>query len=92
MRKRRYFDDFEDYPLARDPERKKLGGVCAGVARYFEVEPIVVRVIAVIALVIFSQATLLAYGLAYLILDDYTDDADSFSENQEFENQESEED
>lgn len=80
MRRRRYFNDFEDYPLARDPDRKKLGGVCAGIARYFEIEPIVVRVLAVIALIVFAQATLLAYGLAYFVLDDYSDDEDSLPE------------
>lgn len=74
MKKRQYFSDFEDYPFARDPNRKKLGGVCAGIARYFEIEPIVVRIIAVIGLVVFTQATLIAYGLAYIILDDYVED------------------
>lgn len=74
MKKRHYFSDFEDHPLARDPTRKKLGGVCAGIARYFEIEPIVIRIIAVIGLIVFTQATLIAYGLAYLILDDYIED------------------
>lgn len=73
MRRRKYFDDFEDFPLARDPQHKKLGGVCAGIARYFEVDPLIVRVIAVICLLIFTEAALLAYGLAYLILDDYVE-------------------
>lgn len=73
MKKRRYFNDFDEYPLALDPSRKKLGGVCAGIARYFEIEPVVVRIIAVAGLLVFSQATLIAYGLAYLILDDYID-------------------
>lgn len=74
MRKRQYFNDFEDYPLARDPVRKKLGGVCAGIARYFEIAPLIIRILAVISLLVFSQPTLIAYGLAYLILDDYIDD------------------
>jgi len=77
MKKRRYFDDFEEYPLARDPDRKKLGGVCAGIARYFEIEPLIVRIIAVICLLVATQASLIAYGLAYLILDDYSESASS---------------
>ncbi len=53
-----------------DTEYKKLGGVCAGVASYLEVPRFWVRVAAVIGLVVQPPATLLAYGLAYMILDE----------------------
>jgi phage shock protein C len=53
-----------------DPVHKKLGGVCAGVANYLDVPRLYVRIAAVIALLVFSQATLIAYGLAYLILEE----------------------
>jgi phage shock protein C len=56
--------------LGKDPFRKKLGGVCAGFARYLDVEPLLVRIIAIVALIIAPQATLLAYGIAYVVLDD----------------------
>ncbi len=52
-----------------DTEHKKLGGVCAGVANYLEVPRFCVRVAAIIGLVVHPPATLLAYGLAYMILD-----------------------
>ncbi|HKI74842.1 MAG TPA: PspC domain-containing protein [Pseudomonadales bacterium] len=69
--RRRYIDDFEDRELARDPCHARLGGVCAGVARYFDVSRFFVRLIAVIALCLAPQVTLIAYGLAYLILDEH---------------------
>ena len=53
-----------------DTEHKKLGGVCAGVSHYLEVPRFWVRVAAVISLVVHPPATLLAYGLAYMILDE----------------------
>jgi phage shock protein PspC (stress-responsive transcriptional regulator) len=55
--------------LALDPFRKKLGGVCAGFARYLSVEPLIVRLLAICGLFVAPQATLLAYGIAYLVLD-----------------------
>ena len=53
-----------------DNEHKKLGGVCAGVASYLDVPRFWVRVAAIIGLVVHPPATLLAYGLAYMILDE----------------------
>lgn len=53
-----------------DTDHKKLGGVCAGVANYLDIPRIWVRVAAVIALVAHPPATLIAYGLAYMILDE----------------------
>ena len=42
-------DPLDDLPrrLYRDPRRQKIGGVCAGIARYYGMEPWVVRIIAV---------------------------------------------
>ena len=68
------FNDSQELYL--DPVHKKLGGVCAGVGNYLDVERLYVRIAAVISLCIFPQATLLAYGLAYLILDEPPDDYD----------------
>lgn len=71
MRRRRYyFEDFEDRQFARDPVRARLGGVCAGIARYLEVPTFWVRLVAVVSLCIAPQVTLIAYGLAYLVLDE----------------------
>jgi phage shock protein PspC (stress-responsive transcriptional regulator) len=70
MKHRDYLDDFDDRrDLALDPVNKKLGGVCAGVARYFDIPSLFIRIGAIIGLCVVPQATLLAYGLAYFILD-----------------------
>jgi phage shock protein C len=71
-RYRRYSRSIRDRKLGRDPFHKKLGGVCAGFAIYLDVEPLFVRIVAIIALIIAPQATLLAYGIAYVVLDDRT--------------------
>jgi phage shock protein PspC (stress-responsive transcriptional regulator) len=70
MKYRRYKDSLHDRKLGRDPFHRKLGGVCAGLARYLDVETVYVRIAAIIALFIAPQVTLLAYGIAYLVLDD----------------------
>jgi phage shock protein C len=47
--------------LYRDPARGVLAGVCAGIAQYFGVERIVVRLAFVLALVFFFVPAALAY-------------------------------
>jgi phage shock protein C len=70
MKHRDYLDEFDDrQDLALDPVNKKLGGVCAGVARYFNIPSLLIRIGAIIGLCVLPQATLLAYGLAYFVLD-----------------------
>ena len=54
-----------------DRSNRKLGGVCAGVARYLNIQPLFVRLGAVVFFFVALEAVLVAYGLAYLILDDY---------------------
>ena len=60
----------EEREIHLDKRHKKLGGVCAGVANYLDVPRFWVRTAAVIGLLIHSPSVLLAYGLAYLILED----------------------
>ena len=55
--------------LRLDPSRKKIGGVCAGIANYFGCTSFTVRLLSIVALFIMPHITLPAYGLAYLILD-----------------------
>ena len=69
MKKKHYFDEFDDREVSLDPRNKKLGGVCSGIARYLDTPTFFVRVGAIIGLCVLPQATLLAYGIAYLILD-----------------------
>lgn len=50
--------------LYRDPEHRALGGVCGGLAAYFNMDPVILRVI----FVVLFFATSGAAGLAYLVL------------------------
>ena len=63
----------EDREIFLDTRHKKLGGVCAGVANYLDVPRFWVRVAAVIGLLIHPPSVLLAYGLAYFILEEGPD-------------------
>ncbi len=53
--------------LFRTPDDKMVAGVCGGIARYLGVDPTLVRVALVIALVIGFPATLIAYAVAWAI-------------------------
>jgi len=65
-----YRSGFRDRKLHLDSSRKKLGGVCAGIADYLDVDPLFVRVGTLGCLCISAQVTLIAYGIAYVVLDD----------------------
>ena len=56
------------YRLWRDRDRGILAGVCAGIADYVGVEPIVVRILAVGGLIFFSVPTVVAYVVLALVL------------------------
>ena len=53
--------------LTRSSTDKKIGGVCAGLAEYFDLDPTLIRVIWVL-LVFFGGTGLLAYLILWLIL------------------------
>lgn len=55
--------------LYRDPAREKIVGVCAGIARYYGVEPWVVRCIAVTGLLFFPTIVFPAYWIAYFVME-----------------------
>jgi phage shock protein C len=56
--------------LYRDRENGVLMGVCAGIANHFAVRPLVVRVLAVFALLLQFVPTVLVYVIAGLLLKD----------------------
>ena len=53
--------------LKRDPNNKIIGGVCSGIANYFDVDPVLVRVIFAVALFGFGVGPL-AYILMLIIM------------------------
>jgi phage shock protein C len=54
--------------LYRDPGRAKIGGVCAGIARYYGIETWVVRCAAVTGLIFVPQFVFPAYWIAYFLM------------------------
>lgn len=53
--------------LYRSKNDKIIGGVCAGIAKYFDVDPTLIRLVAIL-LVIFGGTGLLAYLIAWIII------------------------
>lgn len=60
----------EDREIYLDTRHKKLGGVCAGVANYLDIPRLWVRIAALLGLLVHAPSILIAYGLAYLILEE----------------------
>ena len=54
--------------LLRTQDDKMIAGVCGGLARYLGVDPTLVRVVAVIALVFAFPAAVIGYVLAWAIM------------------------
>ena len=54
--------------LWRDTDRGIIAGVCAGIADYIGIEPIVMRIVAVLGLVFFFPPTIVAYIILALVL------------------------
>ncbi len=54
--------------LARDPERRMLFGVCAGIAKYFGFDLTITRVLTVIAALFFLPSVLIAYLVCALLM------------------------
>jgi phage shock protein C len=55
--------------LYRDPEHRKIVGVCAGIANYYGIEPWVVRIIAVTGLLFLPSIVFPAYWIGYFLMD-----------------------
>jgi phage shock protein C len=54
--------------LWRDTDRGLIAGVCAGIADYIGVEPIVVRLVAVLCLIFFFPPTIVVYVILAVVL------------------------
>jgi phage shock protein PspC (stress-responsive transcriptional regulator) len=57
-----------DRTLARDTDDQKIGGVCSGLARYLDLDPLLVRV-AFVASLVFGGWSLVAYLLLWWLVD-----------------------
>lgn len=52
--------------LYRDPDHRVLGGVCSGLAAYFNMDPVVLRIIFAVLFIATSGAALLAYFILWI--------------------------
>ncbi|MFH1853177.1 MAG: PspC domain-containing protein [Candidatus Neomarinimicrobiota bacterium] len=57
--------------LYRNTENAKIAGVCAGIADYFDIDPIIVRLIFIIS--IFWGGGIIAYLVAWFIVPNIRD-------------------
>lgn len=53
--------------LLRDPYDKVIGGVCSGLARYFDIDPVIIRLVMVV-LFLTAGIGLLAYIIAWAVI------------------------
>ncbi len=69
MAKKKVVKKIENAPkrLFRSKENKIIAGVCGGIAEYFKIDPVIVRLIWVILLLGYGFG-LLAYLIAWLII------------------------
>jgi len=54
--------------LYRNTKEKVLGGVCAGIADHFEVDPVLIRLIWIFLTLISVGAGILAYIIAWIVI------------------------
>ena len=54
--------------LVRNTDNKMIGGVCAGVADYFGVDPTLVRVLTVVGAVFGLGTVVVAYVVAWAVM------------------------
>ncbi len=52
--------------LYRDPEHRVLGGVCGGLGAYFDMDPVILRIIFVVLVFITTGAAILAYFILWI--------------------------
>ena len=52
--------------LYRDPDHRVLGGVCGGLGAYFNMDPVILRIIFVVLFFVTSGAALLAYLILWI--------------------------
>lgn len=64
-----FFNGIRDWGLVRDTSNRWFGGVCSGIARRFDVDPLLIRA-GVLLLLLFGGVGLAAYLVAWLLLPD----------------------
>lgn len=62
-----------DRKLYKNKQKGIVGGVCAGVANYFDLDPIIVRIAFIVSLFMTLQVAFIVYLIAYFVLDNDPD-------------------
>lgn len=62
------FESNTTKPFARSATQRMLGGVCGGVAEYFEIDPNLVRVGAMIAAFVSAGTAVLIYLAMWMLM------------------------
>ena len=60
--------------LYRSKKNRKIAGVCGGIAEYFDIDPIIIRLITLI-LVLPAGGGLIAYIIAWIVVPEEPEDA-----------------
>lgn len=61
--------------LTRDVKNKKIAGVCAGIANYYNIDPTLIRVLWIVS-VVFAGGGVLAYLLCWFLIPEDTSSTD----------------
>jgi phage shock protein C len=60
--------DGREYPLSRPREGRKIAGVCAGVARYFDIDVTLVRVLWILLVIFPPVPGILVYVVCWIVM------------------------
>jgi phage shock protein C len=71
---------YQNDRLVRDPYNKVLGGVCSGIAHYFDIDPVIIRLILVVLLLTFGVGVI-AYIIAWIVIPEARSRAELYYEN-----------
>ena len=61
-------NSYQEERMYKDPVRKKISGVCAGIANYYGVNSLIIRLIALFLLIKWPVLALFGYGVAHWLM------------------------
>ncbi|MFP9113735.1 PspC domain-containing protein [Flavobacterium sp. RHBU_3] len=62
------FEYYRTKKFYRDEEKKVIGGVCAGLGHYFRIDPLWIRIIFILTLLVFVGTTSIVYVLLWILI------------------------
>jgi phage shock protein C len=58
--------------LYRDPENRKLGGVCSGMGTYFNIDPVLIRILFVLLVFLGAGISIIIYMILWIVVPEAT--------------------